>query len=1318
MKKYKVICYFCALFDTIFMLKKIVVVGLALVCFVFRMQAQVYISGESTVCRGNSTLLTAVTSGGGGGNCTTSVNMSTGTTIVNCGSSVCFYDDGGPSGSYACSTSYVRTFTSSNNSPITITFNYVYVESSFDEIYVYDGAGTYGTLLNSGNTYNGLDGMSYTASSGSITVYFTPDGSVVYDGWEAVVSCAGGCSDNYTYQWSTGATTASINVSPTQTTTYTVTASGPVCGTYTATMTLNVIDCGNSGCPSVAPAELGTGNTNIIVDCDVTSVTLCANAVATAASANDYTVMTIPYNPPYGFTAGTRIFTNATDDTWGSAVTLPFAFCYYGNTYTQIIPGANSIATFDNSQEGGYCPWSYSVSLPSSSLPLNSIFACYRDIYPNYYTGDGIYEGVLGAYPCRSYVLSYNNIALFDCTSTRTFSTQIVLYEGTNIIDVYLRSAPTCTSWNNGYGIVGIQNSTGSAAVVPPGRNTGSWTAYNEAWRFIPVGEPVYTVTWYQGSDINGPVVGTGDVISVTPPGTTDYTARLQYTACNGNTFDIVNTCHVTMNNTVSPIEVTASPEVVCANSPTVVSVSAPDAVSYQWNTGANTSSFTARPNTDPTTYSVTVTYSNGCHAVGSVTVHLDQEPPVYSGMLNPTEATNNNCVFSIPDFTQEVRPNSSDNLTPNNELVITQAPSAGTVITQNTTVTVTITDACGNQTQTTVEVTVPIALQLNLEDRQDILCYGDETGVLSVSASEGTTPYNFVWTTANQGNPANGYTGTSSQTLQADTYTISVTDANGCAAAQTYTIEYLTGPMVAGTVSSSQELCDGSVPAPFTVAGCSGGDNSYYVWQESSDGTLFNDIAGAGNTTTYTAGSLTTNRCYRVAYVSDNCGTVYTEPVCVVFHSPTSSEIEDEICQGNAYQGNGFNIPASDLSMPGIHTEVQTLTTVHGCDSIVTLYLDVLPNSTGADERTIVENDLPYVWNGVTFTQAGTQTTVLTAANGCDSTLTMVLNVLPNVTTDIDSTVCSNELPVVWNGVTFTEAGTQSRTYLSANGTDSVVRMTLHVIPAQFVTVRDEICQNEPYSGYGFTVEATETAQPGIIERSQLYATPLGCDSTVTLQLTVNSNYNQHFDVIACDSLIWNHQVYSQSGTYTQQFASSHGCDSVVTKDVTVVDTYLELINHTPDFCEDFEAELEVITGLEHIRWSSGETDVYTIIANHAGAYVVTANTAQCQAFARVVIPACAFNLYLPNAITPSNEDGTNDVFCIPRGIVPQIETFEIYIFDRWGHIVYKSADPYFQWDGTSNGKLLVDNTFVYEIQLSVFGGGKYVYKGIVTVL
>jgi len=403
---------------------------------------------------------------------------------------------------------------------------------------------------------------------------------------------------------------------------------------------------------------------------------------------------------------------------------------------------------------------------------------------------------------------------------------------------------------------------------------------------------------------------------------------------------------------------------------------------------------------------------------------------------------------------------------------------------------------------------------------------------------------------------------------------------------------------------------------------------------------------------------------------------------------------------------------------MPGIHTEVQTLTTVHGCDSIVTLYLDVLPNSTGADERTIVENDLPYVWNGVTFTQAGTQTTVLTAANGCDSTLTMVLNVLPNVTTDIDSTVCSNELPVVWNGVTFTEAGTQSRTYLSANGTDSVVRMTLHVIPAQFVTVRDEICQNEPYSGYGFTVEATETAQPGIIERSQLYATPLGCDSTVTLQLTVNSNYNQHFDVIACDSLIWNHQVYSQSGTYTQQFASSHGCDSVVTKDVTVVDTYLELINHTPDFCEDFEAELEVITGLEHIRWSSGETDVYTIIANHAGAYVVTANTAQCQAFARVVIPACAFNLYLPNAITPSNEDGTNDVFCIPRGIVPQIETFEIYIFDRWGHIVYKSADPYFQWDGTSNGKLLVDNTFVYEIQLSVFGGGKYVYKGIVTVL
>lgn len=1100
----------------------------------------VSISGNTSICSGSSTTL-SISSNPSLDNCTQSVYMSSGTTTVNCGTNICFYDSGGPSGNYSSYESYVRTFVSSNNSPVTITFLSAAGETCCDYLTVYNGSSTASSVLHDG-LLGEYAGLTFTSTGNSLTVEFTSDVSVQYDGWSAIVACSG-CTDYTNYVWSNGQHGASITVSPNSTTTYTVTATGGSCPSATGSITVNVQDCDMDGCPSVSPSEQGTNLTEIVVDCNTNSVTLEAHAVATAMTADNYTVTSIPYNPPYPFTAGTRIFTNATDDTWGAAVNLPFAFCFYGNTYTQIRPGANSVATFDNSVfEGDYCEWSYSSSLPSSMLQPNSIFACYRDIYPNYYTGDGIYEGVLGSYPCRSYVLSFNNIALFSCYDVRTFTSQIVLYEGTNIIDIYLRDAPTCTSWNSGNGLVGIQNSTGTLACVPPGRNTGPWTAHNEAWRFTPTGTPVYTVTWYEGDGIDGPIVGTGDVITVTPSGSTTYTARLQYTACNGNTFDITNTCHVTMNNAAPPIEVTASPDFLCANSPTTISVNAPTATGYLWNTGATTSSFTARPNTDPTTYSVTVSYANGCTSSGDVTVHLDQEPPVYSGALQTMDAIYSNCTFSIPDLVTPVEPDVTDNYTEHNQIQITQSPAEGTIITQNTTVTITMVDECGNQSTITIDVPV------------------------------------------------------------------------------------------------------GELP-------------------------------------TY------------------------------------SSDVYDTICQNAGYNAYGFNLTPAQTSTPGTQTEVMVVSTAMGCDSTVTLHLTIKPNMTGTEEQTIVANDIPYVWNGVTFTSAGTQTATLTASNGCDSVVTMILNVLPNTVVEVDTSVCGNAYPLTWHDLVFEDAGAQEVVLLAANGTDSTIRYIVTTIPPLFTTVRDEICQFQGYVGHGFVVPSDSTALPGLVRVSQLLLAENGCDSTVTLELRINPVYEHEFDVVACDSFVWNGHVYPESGRYTQMFSSVHGCDSIVTKDVEVVDTYMELHNLTEDFCENREATLECITGLSFIQWSTGETTPQ-ITVHHAGVYVVTAHTAQCQVMGRINIYPCPFYMYLPNAITPSATPGENDYFEIPYDIAAQLKTCEIDIFDRWGKLVFHSDDPHFHWDGTHRGKILSNCVFSYRLKVSVIGGGNYQYSGSITVL
>ena len=63
---------------------------------------------------------------------------------------------------------------------------------------------------------------------------------------------------------------------------------------------------------------------------------------------------------------------------------------------------------------------------------------------------------------------------------------QIVIYETTNDIDVYIKDKPVCETWNDGNAALGIENIDGTEGIAAPGRNTSDspWEAYNEAWRF------------------------------------------------------------------------------------------------------------------------------------------------------------------------------------------------------------------------------------------------------------------------------------------------------------------------------------------------------------------------------------------------------------------------------------------------------------------------------------------------------------------------------------------------------------------------------------------------------------------------------------------------------------------------------------------------------------------------------------------------------------------------------------------------------------------------------------------------------------------
>ncbi|MBL4703752.1 MAG: hypothetical protein JKY54_04475, partial [Flavobacteriales bacterium] len=285
-----------------------------------------------------------------------------------------------------------------------------------------------------------------------------------------------------------------------------------------------------SACPNV---DAGPDQ---MLDCSVMCTTLEATVLETGQTTN-YSVQSIPFAPPYPTTGGNTIFVGQ-DDVWSNTLALPFNFCFYGDQKSQVVIGANGLISFDVSQANSYCEWSYSASVPSFALPKNSIMGAYHDIDPSVNSGTDISWAVLGSPPCRTFVVNYHNVAHFSCNNEIT-TQQIILYETTNIIEVYIHDKPTCISWNDGNAVIGIQNGNGSQGITAPGRNTGPWTATNEAWRFTPSGPPNWEVTWF---DQNGATIGTGlTVNNVCTPVTTTYAAQIVYTNCDGTTMTLVD---------------------------------------------------------------------------------------------------------------------------------------------------------------------------------------------------------------------------------------------------------------------------------------------------------------------------------------------------------------------------------------------------------------------------------------------------------------------------------------------------------------------------------------------------------------------------------------------------------------------------------------------------------------------------------------------------------------------------------------------------------------------------------------------------------
>lgn len=311
-------------------------------------------------------------------------------------------------------------------------------------------------------------------------------------------------------------------------------------------------------CPSVLAGGLGlSGDDPEPINCDEISgcVTLEAEYLHLGTTSN-YVVEPIFYQPPYQFGCLQNPVSVNDDDVWSPIINLPFNFCFYGNNYNQCIISSNGVISFDiiNNIPGGYSNWSFNTNLPSPSLFLNSIFGVYHDIDPRV-GGTVGWELITLNSGCRALVAAWKDMPMFSSSCNSILYTgMIVLYEDTNVIEVYIEEKNVCATWNGGRAIVGIQNASGTQGVVAPYRNAldPNWSTYQEAWRFTPSGPSITTIQWFEGDTATGPIIGTTDTITVCPTSTTTYTAQVTYTLCNGTVLQ--ETDQTTVNVTIDKI--------------------------------------------------------------------------------------------------------------------------------------------------------------------------------------------------------------------------------------------------------------------------------------------------------------------------------------------------------------------------------------------------------------------------------------------------------------------------------------------------------------------------------------------------------------------------------------------------------------------------------------------------------------------------------------------------------------------------------------------------------------------------------------------
>ncbi|MGB0863365.1 MAG: CARDB domain-containing protein, partial [Saprospiraceae bacterium] len=546
-------------------------------------------------------------------------------------------------------------------------------------------------------------------------------------------------------------------------------------------------------------------------------------------------------------------------------------------------------------------------------------------------------------------------------------------------------------------------------------------------------------------------------------------------------------------------------------------------------------------------------------------------------------------------------------------------------------------------------------ALLLIVEKDFDATCEND--GQATATITGGTAPYTYAW--------SNGHN-SHILTAPAGVYTLTVTDDNGLTATGQVVIDQT------GSLNAFYSVSDTCSPTNLFLSADKGASSYYWTGPNGFTGYDSDTTVNGADTTysgIYTVTATYANGCEEVTTVSVNIGfcctidTVYTnQTTCILdsegtfqstltgsdgcdsivfvtytYLAPDTTYLNSTTCQidgGGVFtstlsningcdsviistvtyasssrdtntlticQGDSVIVGANIYKTTGIFIDSFT-TVIGGCDSIITTNLTVAPAIVNNQNQSICFGDSLIIGTNA-YKTTGIYTDTLVAMNDCDSVVITNLTVHPNAVYNDDVTICNGDS--LWIGDSFyTSTGTQVKTLQTVNGCDSVVTINLTVSPAITSNSDVGICEGDSISINGSYILGADTYIYNLTATN-------GCDSTATINLYYFEKDTTYLTAQTCNP--------AQVGQVSNLLQNGNGCDSLIITTYNLVATVRDTINAT--ICESDSFVVNNVAYynegnyMDTLTASGGCDSIITLNLNVVTPDTIYLNTTTCDA-------------------------------------------------------------------------------------------------------